>query len=154
MRPLVIGVGNRWRTDDGIGPLVVEAMEAQGCDDVDLLVLDGEPARLVMAWEGRPPTGDEIPAFRRRVHYVQQTPFVTEERVATQLALPWTLHSATGRFDLTEDLVSVDRGFGAGASPIWRRAARAVPRPPPGHRPAGVTWRSCTTRFGRRVSAR
>lgn len=53
MKPLVIGVGNPWRSDDGVGPRVVEALEAQGRDDVDLLVLDGEPARVVSAWQGR-----------------------------------------------------------------------------------------------------
>jgi hydrogenase maturation protease len=53
MRPLVIGVGNRWRADDGLGPAVIDALEAGVVDGVDLLKLDGEPARLVMAWEGR-----------------------------------------------------------------------------------------------------
>lgn len=53
MKPLVIGVGNRWRGDDGIGPRVVEAIASMGRDDLDLLVLDGEAARLASAWRGR-----------------------------------------------------------------------------------------------------
>jgi hydrogenase maturation protease len=53
MNPLVIGVGNRWRRDDGVGPRVVDAIAALGRDDLDLLVLDGEPARLAAAWAGR-----------------------------------------------------------------------------------------------------
>ncbi len=55
MRTLVIGVGNRWRGDDGIGPRTVEALAALGADgpDADLLTLDGEPGRLVAAWEDR-----------------------------------------------------------------------------------------------------
>ena len=55
MRPLVIGVGNRWRGDDGVGPLTIDALAALGADgpDADLIALDGEPGRLVAAWEDR-----------------------------------------------------------------------------------------------------
>lgn len=53
MKPLVIGVGNRWRCDDGIGPRVVDALAGDLGGAVDLLILDGEPARLVEAWAGR-----------------------------------------------------------------------------------------------------
>ncbi|MCP5026884.1 MAG: hydrogenase maturation protease [Actinomycetia bacterium] len=54
MNPLVIGVGNRWRGDDGLGPRAVEALERRLPGLLDVMVLDGEPARLVAAWEGRP----------------------------------------------------------------------------------------------------
>jgi len=53
VNPLIIGVGNRWRGDDGVGPAVVDAIAARGRPDVDVLVLDGEPARLAAAWTGR-----------------------------------------------------------------------------------------------------
>jgi hydrogenase maturation protease len=53
VRPLIVGVGNRWRGDDGVGPRAVDAIGALGRDDVDVVVLDGEPARLVTAWTGR-----------------------------------------------------------------------------------------------------
>ncbi len=55
MRSLVIGVGNRWRGDDGIGPRTIEALAALGADgpDAELLTLDGEPGRLVDAWHDR-----------------------------------------------------------------------------------------------------
>ncbi|MDX2381772.1 MAG: hydrogenase maturation protease [Acidimicrobiia bacterium] len=53
MKPLVIGVGNRWRCDDGVGPRAIDALAAEARDDVELLILDGEPARLVDAWAGR-----------------------------------------------------------------------------------------------------
>ena len=64
-RPLVIGVGNRWRGDDGVGPMVADALarldddagagDVGGADPgvVDVVALDGEPARLVAAWDGR-----------------------------------------------------------------------------------------------------
>lgn len=50
-RPLVVGVGNPFRRDDGVGPAVVAALDG-GCE-ADLAVLDGEPARLLEAWDGR-----------------------------------------------------------------------------------------------------
>ena len=50
---LVIGVGNRWRGDDGIGPRTIEALARIDDLDTDLVTLDGEPARLVSAWHGR-----------------------------------------------------------------------------------------------------
>ena len=53
MKPLVIGVGNRWRGDDGVGPRTVDAISRLGRDDVDVVALDGEPARLVSAWTDR-----------------------------------------------------------------------------------------------------
>jgi len=53
MKPLVIGVGNRWRGDDGVGPRTVDAIGRLGRHDVDVVALDGEPARLVAAWTGR-----------------------------------------------------------------------------------------------------
>jgi hydrogenase maturation protease len=57
-------MGNPWRRDDGVGAAVLRAL--RGADPgpgpavdstvdpaVDLLDLDGEPARMVEAWDGR-----------------------------------------------------------------------------------------------------
>jgi hydrogenase maturation protease len=53
---VVIGVGNPFRGDDGAGPavaeLVADRLGATHRDDVEVRVLDGEPARLVEAWAG------------------------------------------------------------------------------------------------------
>ncbi len=54
MRPAVIGVGNEWRSDDGVGPAAVAALTDRLPGEIDLLTLDGEPTRLVEAWDGRP----------------------------------------------------------------------------------------------------
>lgn len=59
MKPLIIGVGNRWRGDDGLGPRAIDALEAKAAahpelPPFDTVELDGEPARLVFAWAGRP----------------------------------------------------------------------------------------------------
>jgi hydrogenase maturation protease len=57
---LVLAVGNRFRRDDGVAPAVLDELRrrddlAGGGSDtsVELVELDGEPARLVDAWEGR-----------------------------------------------------------------------------------------------------
>ncbi len=48
---VVIGVGNRYRRDDGAGPAVVDALASGPALGVARLVeLDGEPARVVDAW--------------------------------------------------------------------------------------------------------
>ncbi|MEQ8716126.1 MAG: hydrogenase maturation protease [Acidimicrobiales bacterium] len=56
MRPVVIGVGNRWRGDDGVGPAVIDLLRADGRLDTtvaDLAELDGEATRLVDAMAHR-----------------------------------------------------------------------------------------------------
>ena len=63
-RPVVLGVGNPWRGDDGVGAAVARAV-AERLDRLDgpggtcsagveVVEVDGEPARLVEAWAGRP----------------------------------------------------------------------------------------------------
>jgi hydrogenase maturation protease len=49
---VVIGVGNRYRCDDGAGPAVLDALAATTVPQARLVELDGEPARLVEAWTG------------------------------------------------------------------------------------------------------
>ena len=52
-RPLVIGIGNPYRRDDGVGLAVLEGVRARiggGADTVEEL---GEPAALVERWSGR-----------------------------------------------------------------------------------------------------
>jgi hydrogenase maturation protease len=48
----VIGIGNEYRSDDGLGPAVVARLRGRVPDYVDLLVSDGEPVRLVEDWAG------------------------------------------------------------------------------------------------------
>jgi hydrogenase maturation protease len=55
--PVVVGVGNPYRGDDGIGPAVLDRLEraglgAGGAAGVTLVPSDGEPTRLIEAWEG------------------------------------------------------------------------------------------------------
>ena len=57
-RPIVVvGVGNPWRGDDGVGPAVAAAVRDRlgpggPAGRVDVVDLDGEAARLVDAWDG------------------------------------------------------------------------------------------------------
>ena len=52
-RPLLIGAGNRWRRDDGVGGWLVERLAARLGDAVDAIHLSGEGAGLIDAWQGR-----------------------------------------------------------------------------------------------------
>ena len=51
-RMIVIGVGNEFRRDDGVGPEVVSRLGPAVPDSVRLVVSDGEPARMIEAWTG------------------------------------------------------------------------------------------------------
>lgn len=50
MKAVVIGVGNEYRRDDGVGPAVVSRLGQLGLPQVALAVSDGEPSQLIEAW--------------------------------------------------------------------------------------------------------
>ncbi|HJY59877.1 MAG TPA: hydrogenase maturation protease [Streptosporangiaceae bacterium] len=50
---VIIGIGNEFRRDDGAGPAVVSALrDLAPPPGVELMITDGEPARLIQAWTG------------------------------------------------------------------------------------------------------
>ncbi len=51
-RAVIIGIGNEYRSDDGVGPAVVASLRGRVPVGVDLLISDGEPAGLIEAWTG------------------------------------------------------------------------------------------------------
>ncbi|WP_026372264.1 hydrogenase maturation protease [Thioalkalivibrio thiocyanoxidans] len=51
--PLVIGIGNPWRGDDGIGHAVVDALA--GAPGLATAKSHGEPAELMELWQGHDP---------------------------------------------------------------------------------------------------
>jgi hydrogenase maturation protease len=53
-RSVVIGVGNRWRRDDAAGLEVVDALRERVDDSVVFVESDGEPTRLLDAFELAP----------------------------------------------------------------------------------------------------
>jgi len=81
MDTLVIGIGNRYRGDDGAGPKVVDALRAAAMPSVETRLEPGEGAGLMEAWHGvervflvdavvagkRPGTVYRIDAHRERV---------------------------------------------------------------------------------------
>ena len=48
----MIGVGNPLRGDDGVGLLVAQRVRELAGPEVEVLELEGEPSRLIDAWEG------------------------------------------------------------------------------------------------------
>ena len=50
--PVVVGIGNPFRRDDGVGPVVAARVRRALPPGVRVVELDGEPARLVDAWAG------------------------------------------------------------------------------------------------------
>lgn len=51
-RATVTGVGNEFRHDDGVGPAVIAELQRHAPADVELIVTDGDPTRLLEAWDG------------------------------------------------------------------------------------------------------
>jgi hydrogenase maturation protease len=51
-RVVVIGIGNPYRRDDGIGPAVIAGIERCRLPGVTLASSDGEPSQLIEAWSG------------------------------------------------------------------------------------------------------
>jgi hydrogenase maturation protease len=51
-RVAIIGVGNPWRRDDGVGLAVAEAVGRRLGPAVDVVESDGEPTQLMDAWSG------------------------------------------------------------------------------------------------------
>lgn len=51
MRVGVLAVGNRFAGDDAVGPLVLDAVRDDLPVDVAAVELDGEPARILVAWD-------------------------------------------------------------------------------------------------------
>jgi hydrogenase maturation protease len=51
-RVVVIGVGSEFRRDDGAGPDVITRLRGQVPAEVELQVSDGDPARILEAWQG------------------------------------------------------------------------------------------------------
>jgi hydrogenase maturation protease len=49
---VVLGIGNEFRQDDGVGVAVAAEVRGRGLPDVRVLTIDGEPSRMIDAWSG------------------------------------------------------------------------------------------------------
>jgi hydrogenase maturation protease len=52
MKIVIIGVGNEYRQDDGVGPVVLQRLRGFDLNAVALADSDGEPASLIELWDG------------------------------------------------------------------------------------------------------
>lgn len=108
-RPLVIGVGNRDRGDDAVGPAVADAVADRCGDAVESIVVDGDLVDLALRW------GDE------------RTVVVVDAMVGG--GAPGTvveLDGLTDRFDQDHPVSS--HGVGLGAAIELARALDRLPR--------------------------
>ena len=85
VRAVVIGVGNCYRRDDGIGPAVAAGIERQHLPGVRVVICDGEPAGLLEAWAGM-----DLAIVVDAVRCVPATPGRIHRWPAGQLERGWT----------------------------------------------------------------
>lgn len=50
---LIVGIGNRYRGDDGLGCFIVDELKKQVTHDVEVIEHNGDPASLIDLWQGR-----------------------------------------------------------------------------------------------------
>ncbi|WP_460491382.1 hydrogenase maturation protease [Dactylosporangium cerinum] len=141
MRPdvVIIGVGNPYRRDDGIGPAVIHRLRAAGLPGVTLAESDGETGALILLWQRRrlailidaihadPPHPGRI--HRLVTPWPQTGSRTAASTHATDPGEAITLGAVLGR--LPEQLVvyaveASDTGFGAHLSPEVAAAADLV----------------------------
>jgi hydrogenase maturation protease len=139
MRIVVIGVGNSYRTDDGVGPAVVELLERRHVEGVVLARSLGEATELIDRWTGADLAilVDAVladPAHPGRVHrLVVHRPPAERGRAASShgmdlgeaVELARVLDRLPG--ELVLYAVEVDRvGYGEGLTPAVAEAAERL----------------------------
>jgi hydrogenase maturation protease len=77
---VVIGIGNPFRNDDGIGPAVAAQIEEQRLPGVRVVISDGEPAGLLEAWAGA-----DLAVVVDAIHRVPASPGSIHRLTAGQL---------------------------------------------------------------------
>ncbi|GAA3452339.1 hydrogenase maturation protease [Dactylosporangium matsuzakiense] len=141
MRPdvVIIGVGNPYRRDDGVGSAVIHRLRAAGLPGATLAESDGEAGALILLWQRRrlavlidAITAD--PSHPGRIHRLVVPWLQTDHRTATSTHATdpgeaIALAAALGR--LPERLVvyaveAADTGFGTHLSPAVEAAAGLV----------------------------
>jgi hydrogenase maturation protease len=139
-RTVVIGVGNPYRRDDGVGPAVIALLQGQGTPGVELVTTLGDTSALIDLWDGADfaIVVDAIRSGGPRIGKVHQ---ITVERLAVandpvsshglQLGEAIELARALDRLPRRLDLLAVevaDTGHGDGLSPAIERCARRLAR--------------------------
>jgi len=133
---VVIGVGNDFRRDDGVGPAVAAAVAVRGMPGVRVLTCSAEPAALLDAWSGSRLAILIDAAVGDEPGRVRTTPLGeladTAERLSSHDLSLWQtyrLGRELGRAPDTVLVVSVgaaDTGHGTGLSPAVAAALPAA----------------------------
>ncbi len=136
---VVIGVGNRFRRDAGVGPAVIDRLRSIGLEHVVLAESDGEAAALIMLWDQQRlailvDAMQADPPHPGRVHrLVVPRPAVERIRAvsahAADVGNALETARSTGRLPyrlVVFGIEAADLGEGKGLSPAVQRAADAV----------------------------
>ena len=130
---LVIGVGHRYRRDDGVGPYVAAALAVRG---LEALLHEGDGLGLLDLWQGRerclvvdaiagPAAAGEIRRMASDVAALRAAGFVhSSHRIGLPEAV--ALGQAFERMPRRLEVIGIvgrDFGFGEGLSPEVARAA-------------------------------
>lgn len=135
MKHLVIGVGNSFRRDDGVGLAVADEIARLALPDVEVMTAIGEPGAILDAWSGVEVvvavdagwTDESHPGRIRRWTPEAMSAFPGTSSHAFGLPETYALGRALGRMPgslvvLTVDIANL--GVGLGLSPL---VAAAVP---------------------------
>jgi hydrogenase maturation protease len=90
-KTVVIGIGNPFRNDDGIGPAVAARIEEQRPPGVRVIISDGEPSGLLEAWDGA-----DLAVVVDAIHRVPASPGSIHRLTAGQLETGGTAASSHG----------------------------------------------------------
>jgi len=136
---VVIGVGNRFRRDAGVGPAVIDRLRSTGLDNTLLAESDGEAAALIMLWDRQRlailvDAMQADPAHPGRVHrLVVPRPAIERIRAvhahAADIGNAVEAARSTGRQPdrlVVFGIETADLGEGTGLSPAVEQAADAV----------------------------
>ncbi len=135
MKYLVIGVGNSFRRDDGVGLAVADEIARLALPDVEVMTAIGEPGAILDAWSGVPSTividaavGDGASPGRIRRWAPGDATMSAVTSHALGLPATYALGQVLGRIPdelivLTVDVTEV--GYGDG---LTSQIAAAVPR--------------------------
>ncbi|UXA17336.1 hydrogenase maturation protease [Mycobacterium sp. SMC-4] len=135
-RAVVIGIGNRLRSDDAIGPIVAARLDALELPGLLVTVCDGEPAGLIDTWAGvdlaviidaircDPPTPGRI--RRATVEMLRGTPAATGSH-AVNIPEAFRLGRALGQLPGELVIIAVEAGSLARGCRLTQPVAAAAP---------------------------
>lgn len=139
MKTVVIGVGNPYRLDDGVGPVVIDLLREADLPGVVLAESDGEVSQLLNLW-----TGADLAVVVDAVRVRDAAPGRVHRHELTELSRPGASSATSHAIDLGEAValaraldrlpgtlvfyaVEVERtGFGHGLTEPVQAAARSL----------------------------